>query len=29
LIENSEIEKFTVEDVLSVFGLVEQLILNQ
>lgn len=29
LIENSEIEKFTVEDVVSVFGLVEQLILNQ
>jgi hypothetical protein len=29
LIENSEIEKFTVEDVVSVFGLVEQLIMNQ
>ena len=29
LIENDEIEKFSVQDVLSVFGLVEQLIINQ
>lgn len=29
LIENSEIENFTVKDVLSVFDLVEQLLLNQ
>ena len=29
LIENDEIEKFSVHDVLSVFGLVKQLIINQ
>ena len=29
LIENSEIEKFTIQDVLSVFNLVEQLVMNQ